>query len=114
VDLVVAQNGAQTKLYRNRQAKAGLRVRLKGPADNPTGVGAMLRIQSKAGMGPAREIHAGSGYWSQDSAVQVMGASELPTQIHVRWPGGKTTTSPGPVTAKEIEINLDGSLKVIR
>jgi hypothetical protein len=43
-----------------------------------------------------------------------MTVSKPPTQIHVRWPGGKNTTSPVPVTAKEIEVNLDGSLKVIR
>jgi hypothetical protein len=114
VDLVVTQNGAETKLYRNREAKAGLRVRLKGPAGNPTGAGATMRIESEDRLGPAREIHAGSGYWSQDSAVQVMTVSKPPTQIHVRWPGGKNTTSPVPVTAKEIEVNLDGSLKVIR
>ena len=27
--------------------------------------------------GPAREIRAGSGYWSQDSAVQVLGDATL-------------------------------------
>jgi hypothetical protein len=47
-------------------------------------------------MGVAREIHGGSGYWSQDSVVQVMGCPEPPTQIWIRWPGGKTTTSPIP------------------
>ena len=114
VDLVVTQNGAETKLYRNREAKVGLRVRLKGPAGNPTGVGAMLRIETKAGMGPAREIHAGSGYWSQDSPVQVMNASEPPTQIHVRWPGEKNTTRPVPLTAKEIEIDPSGGVKAVR
>src|SRR4051812_14832136 len=68
VDLAVGQNGAETKLYRNVAAKPGLRVRLAGPARNPNGVGAILRL----GNGPAREIHAGSGYWSQDSTMQVL------------------------------------------
>jgi ASPIC/UnbV protein len=40
-----------------------------------------------------REIHAGSGYWSQDSAVQVLGMPEPPSRIWVRWPGGKTALS---------------------
>ena len=34
VDLVVTQHGAETKLYHNVGGKAGLRVRLKGPAGN--------------------------------------------------------------------------------
>src|SRR5437773_5375623 len=70
VDLVVAQNGAETKLFQNIGAKPGLRIRLSGPAGNPFGVGATLRLGLGQKMGPAREIHSGSGYWSQDSAVQ--------------------------------------------
>src|SRR5207237_8493094 len=72
VDLVVAQNGAETKLFRNREGQPELRVRLKGPVGNPTGVGASLRLMTGETPGPAREIHAGSGYWSQESAVQVL------------------------------------------
>src|SRR6185369_7369252 len=40
VDLVVTQNGAATKLYRNAGAKPGLRIRLTGPPANPSAVGA--------------------------------------------------------------------------
>ena len=104
VDLVVTQNGAETKLYRNTGAKPGLRVRLKGPAGNPTGVGAILRLKFKDRMGPVREIHAGSGYWSQNSAVQVLGTPGRPEQIEVRWPGGKITTCAVPLQAKEIVV----------
>jgi hypothetical protein len=53
-------------------AKPGLRIRLKGPPENPTGVGAVIRIESGQTAGPAREVQAGSGYWSQNGAVQVM------------------------------------------
>src|SRR5438477_175137 len=90
VDLVVGQNGAETKLYHNVGAKPGLRVRLVGPAGNPTGVGAVVRLRFGERWGPAREVHAGSGYWSQDSAVQVLGTPDSPTALWVRWPGGKT------------------------
>src|SRR6185503_16956526 len=72
VDLVVTQNGAETKLYHNVGARPGLRVRLKGPAGNLKGIEAQLRLTVGQQQGPLREIHAGSGYWSQDSAVQVM------------------------------------------
>jgi hypothetical protein len=110
VDMAVSQNGAETKLYRNVLGKPGLRVRLAGPVGNPDGVGATLRLVFRERMGPAREIHGGSGYWSQDSVVQVMGCPEVPTQIWVRWPGGKTTTSPVPAGAKEITVDTDGKV----
>ncbi len=105
VDLVVTQNGAQTKLYRNVRAKPGLRVRLKGPEGNPAGVGAAMRLFFGDKAGPVREIHAGSGYWSQDSAVQVMATPEPPTRIWVRWPGGKTVTLDVPPKTREIEVS---------
>ncbi|MFZ0828242.1 MAG: VCBS repeat-containing protein, partial [Verrucomicrobiia bacterium] len=112
VDLAVSQNGAETKLYQNVLGKPGLRVRLNGPPGNPDGTGATMRLVFGERMGPSREIHGGSGYWSQDSAVQVMGCPETPTQIWVRWPGGKITTSTIPAGAKEIVVDTDGRLTV--
>src|SRR5437016_1282676 len=99
VDLVVTQNGAETKLYHNVVARPGLRVRLKGPPGNPQGAGAQMRLRFGQRQGPVREIHAGSGYWSQDGAVQVLGTPEPPTQIWLRWPGGQVTTSAIPENA---------------
>jgi hypothetical protein len=64
--------------------------------------------------GPAREVHAGSGYWSQDAAVQVMHGAETPAQITVRWPGGKTTASEIPNGAKEIGVDMNGVIKRLR
>jgi hypothetical protein len=107
VDLVVGQNGAETKLYHNVGAKAGLRVRLEGPAGNPTGVGAVMRLRYGQEWGPGREVHAGSGYWSQDSAVQVLGKGPEPTALWVRWPGGKTQQVEVPAGAKEIKVMID-------
>jgi hypothetical protein len=114
VDLVVSQNGAETKLYQNVLGRPGLRVRLLGPEGNPDGVGAMLRLEFGSRQGAAREIHGGSGYWSQDSAVEVMGCPETPTGIWVRWPGGKTTTSAIPGGAKDVTVDTDGKLTVNR
>ena len=113
VDLVVCQNAASTKLYRNEAGKAGLRVRLKGPAGNPAGVGAVLWLSRGEKAGPVREIHAGSGYWSQDSAVQVVSMDQA-TKLSVRWPGGKTVSSEIPPGAKEITIDATGKVVVAR
>ncbi len=103
VDLAVTQNGAPTTLWQNVTARPGWRVRLNGPPGNPTGVGAVLRLKSGARLGAAREVHAGSGYWSQDGAVQIMGGTG-PAQILVRWPGGQTTTTEIPPGAREITV----------
>jgi hypothetical protein len=99
-DLVITQNGGATRLFHNAIGKPGVRVRLQGPPANSAGVGAVLQL----GSGPAREIHAGSGYWSQDGAVLVFAAAE--GEVVVRWPGGKVSKAAVPRDAKEIQIGL--------
>ncbi|MBI5387338.1 MAG: VCBS repeat-containing protein [Verrucomicrobia bacterium] len=111
VDLAVSQNGAATKLFHNETARPGLRVKLEGPDGNPAGVGAVVRLVNGLTKSPARELHAGSGWWSQDSAVQVLGAPFEPKQLQVRWPGGKATTSEVPAGAREITVDSAGQVK---
>jgi len=110
VDLVVSQNSGATKLYHNIGAKPGLVVRLHGAPGNPTGVGASLRLIFGQKAGPVREIHAGSGYWSQDSAVQVLAMPAVPSGLWVRWPGGQTTTSVVPPAAKSLVVEPGGTV----
>jgi hypothetical protein len=110
-DLVVTQNGAETMLFRNVHAKPGLRVRLRGPPENPDAIGAMIRIGTSEHLGPAREIHAGSGYWSVDSVVKVMSSAEPPTRILVRWPGGKAMTNDIPQGATDIVVNMADAIR---
>jgi len=110
-DLVVTQNGAPTRLFHNTTGKPGLRVRLHGPPQNPDGIGAMIRLGFDHDQwGPAREVHAGSGYWSQDSTVQVLALPSTPTRIQIRWPGSSSPTLiplPSPLPS-EISIDLNG------
>ena len=113
-DLIVTQSGAATRALRNATAKPGLRVRLAGPPGNPDGLGASIALKFGTRSGPAREIHGGSGYWSQDSVVAVMGTPEPATEVWVRWPGGKTTTSAIPQSAKEISVAMDGAVKKLK
>jgi hypothetical protein len=110
VDLVVTQNAAETRLYRNRQAKPGLRVRLKGPPGNPRGIGVQMRVKNGESFGPVREVHGGSGYWSEDSPVQVLATGDAPVQLWLRWPGGKTFTVAVPPGAHEVDIRIDGHI----
>jgi len=111
LDLAVSQNGATTRLFENIGAKPGLRLMLKGPPGNPWGIGARIRLQSGLRMGPVRELHAGSGYWSQDSLVPVMGYATYPEKIEVIWPGGKSSIYPVPAGSLEVEIDISGSIK---
>ena len=88
LDLAVSQNGAATRLFHNRGARPGLRVRVVGPPANPDGIGAQIRVVYGERLGPVREVQAGTGYWSENGAVQVFGLSGPPTAVWVRWPGG--------------------------
>ena len=63
-------------------------------------------------LGPVREIHAGFGYWSQDSVVQTLATPEQPRQIWIRWPGGQATTSEIPPGSAAIEVEPNGNLRV--
>jgi len=85
-------------------------VKLKGPANNPDAINAVLRLVFEERQGPAREIHGGSGYWSQDSFVQVLAVPSEPKALRVRWPGGRETTTAIPAGAKEIVVDDQGRL----
>jgi hypothetical protein len=113
-DLVVTQHAAAVKLFRNRSARVGLRVRLAGPTGNLNGIGAQLRLKFGQSYGAVRELHAGSGYWSQDSSIVVLAKPAEPSHLWVRWPGGNITESPLPSSAFEVSVDTQGQLRVIR
>jgi len=94
LDLAVSQNGAATRLFHNVGAQPGLRVRLVGPPGNPSAIGAQMRLRYGDRNGPVREVQAGSGYWSQNGAVQILGRAAQPTALWIRWPGGREQVVP--------------------
>ena len=104
LDLAVSENGAATRLFHNTGATPGLRVRVVGPAENPAGVGTQLRLRYAERSGPVREIQAGSGYWSENGAVQVLGRAGEPTALWVRWPNGKEQVMP--LTTRQREVTV--------
>jgi hypothetical protein len=114
LDLAVAQNGNATVVLENIGAKPGLRVRLQGPPGNSLGIGSVLRVRAGDQPGAAREIHAGSGYWSQDSAVAVLAARGPAAQLEIRWPGGGKTVTPIPADAAEIRVDQTGKAEVLK
>ncbi|MGQ0650640.1 MAG: FG-GAP-like repeat-containing protein [Gemmatimonadaceae bacterium] len=92
LDLALAQNGAETRLFRNTTGRPGLRVRLDGGPGNPLGIGTQLRIITGAKRGPVREVRAGGGYWSMDSPVTVIALPDEADSLWIRWPGGVVQT----------------------
>jgi hypothetical protein len=101
VDLCVSQNGAATRLFRNTGGTPGVRVRLQGPPGNPNGIGAQIRRSNSK---LVKEIHAGSGYWSQDSPVLILPTSQSPVDITVHWPGGRLSV--GKIIPGQREVKI--------
>ncbi len=90
-DLAVSQNDTTTKLYLNQTEERGISVQLAGKKGAGSGVGSKLWLEYEDGTtGPVREVQAGSGYWSQNSTVQVMGVKEEkePAAIQIEWHNG--------------------------
>ncbi len=103
-DVLLGQNNGPTQLFRNGSGRPGLRIRLLGPAGNPEAVGARLRLRSETGLGPAREIRAGSGFLSQDSSITVLATPVPATPLVIRWPGGRVQEVPIPPGATTLEV----------
>jgi hypothetical protein len=78
---------------------------LQGPPANPDAVGAQVRLRYRGGQaGPVRGIQAGSGYWSQDSAAQVLGFAGSPESLWIRWPGGREQVVPLSADQREVDV----------
>lgn len=104
-DLALGQNSGPTLLFRNRAARPGLRVRLKGPLGNPHGIGASLRWKTAGKAGPRREIRMGGGYCSVDSPVTVLASDRAEGEVEVRWPNGAVRRVPIAVGVPEITLS---------
>jgi hypothetical protein len=105
LDVLLAQNGQATLLYRNRGSKPGLRLSLRGLEGNPSAVGASFRAGDAAQWGPVQAIQCGSGYWSVNGKPVVTFAGQM-TRLWVRWPGGKEQTLELPAGTREFEVPL--------
>lgn len=90
VDLAIVQKQGPTRFYLNQSERRGYRLTLQGTDSNPQAIGSSMRVIYKDGsMGPRRMIMAGSGFGSQDGAVQVLGWNSPPKAIQILWPNGK-------------------------
>ena len=105
LDLVVSQNAAATTpLSQSRAQRQAFASAFAARRPIQTRIGAQVRVVYGARMGPVREIQAGSGYWSENGAVQVFGTAEVPTEVWVRWPGGGEARVRVPPAAREVTV----------
>jgi hypothetical protein len=102
IDLAVGQNGSPTKLFKNKIATAGVRVRLRGSSGNPEAIGAVIRPMAGQTPEAARAVTKGTGWLSSDSAIQIV--QPTARAIDVRWPGGKSTETAVTAGSRELEI----------
>jgi len=107
-DLALGQNSGPTLLFANRSARPGLRVRLVGPAGNPSGIGASLRWIASGTTGPRREVRLGGGYCSVDSPVTVLASGRAAGEVEVRWPGSPVRRVPVAAGLAEITVPVPG------
>ena len=108
MDLVVGQHAGATRLYRNRTAPAAARIRLRGKVGNPSAVGASVRLKSADRWSRRVEVHAGNGYWSQDTVICLIATPQPPTLLEVSWPGGSRQEWPWPSGAASVEVSSAG------
>ncbi len=92
-DFLVTRKNGETMAYRNRglSDRHALAVQLRGPAGNPSAIGARVDFSLADGTTQTAEIWTASGCFFGYTAAQ------SPRQLRVRWPDGRITeTAVGP------------------
>lgn len=109
VDLVVGQNGAETRLFRNLAATPSPTFHLVGPPENPAGIGA--RYRWLAAGSATREVRLGGGCLSQDGLPQVTARPAQATALEVVWPGNRRMTYVIPPGPSRVWLHPDGAVQ---
>jgi hypothetical protein len=113
-DFFVSRNNNATLAFHNRgvAGRRSLRVQLRGPAGNPTAVGARITVELADGASETSEVCAGSGCYSQSSAAGFFGYpdSNPPRTVRIRWPAGPTSDYVVPPGATNLILRAERSL----
>ena len=106
---LVSRNNNTTLAFRNNGAagRHSLRIVLRGPAGNPTAVGARITVELADGSTQTSEVYAGSGYYTQSTAAAFFGSpdSNPPRKIRIRWPAGSTSEHAAPPGASSLTLS---------
>jgi hypothetical protein len=107
-DFLVSRNNNSTLAFRNNgvAGRHSFRIQLRGPAGNPTAVGARITVELADGSRQTSEVYAGSGYYSESTAAAFFGYPEAnpPKNIRVRWPSGATSEHAFPPNASTLTL----------
>ena len=114
MDLAIGQNNAQTKLLLNSGGIAGIRVRLKGPTQNPTAVGAKVTMKITKNHTVTKEVQSGSGYWAVNSSVLVLPKLKQAHELTVAWPSGSEVSYNIPEGIREVLLQESGETTVLK
>jgi hypothetical protein len=110
-DFLVSRNNDDLLAFRNNRAvgRRSVCVKLRGPAGNPTGVGATITVEMTDGSTRSSEVFAGSGYYSQSTSACFFGYSDAnpPRQVRIRWPLGMTTQHPFPPESTSLSLSQE-------
>ena len=114
MDLAIGQNNAQTKLLLNSGGIAGIRVRLKGPTQNPTAVGAKVTMKITKNHTVTKEVQSGSGYWAANSSVLILPKLNQAHELIVAWPSGSEVSYNIPEGIREVLLQESGVATVLK
>ncbi|HTU00946.1 MAG TPA: CRTAC1 family protein, partial [Candidatus Sulfotelmatobacter sp.] len=108
-DFLVTRNNDTTLLFHNKGAAGHkpLRILLRGPAGNPTAVGARITVFFADGSTETSEVYAGSGYYSQSTPACFFGYPQAnpPRRIRVRWPSGPESEQDFPAGSTTLTLS---------
>ncbi|HTG43111.1 MAG TPA: VCBS repeat-containing protein [Verrucomicrobiae bacterium] len=113
LDAAISQHNGETKLFQNRTAPSGIRLRFRGSASNPDAIGTRFRVIDSNGPSPICEIQCGTGWLSQDSFTKVIARPAVHARIAITWPGGVKSEFPLPPDAGELAVSEAG-IELIR
>ena len=104
-DLMIGMNDNAPIYLENSSAAEMNSIRLVGPAENTTAIGAKVFLSFEDGRQQSHEIYAGGGYLSQ-SVPEIFTNIEGLQSIEVRWPDGtqKTVSAPLKFADKKLVI----------
>ena len=114
MDLAIGQNKAQTKLLLNNTGVAGIRVRLKGPTQNPAAVGAKVTLQITENHTLTKEVQSGSGYWAVNSSVLILPKLGRAHELTVAWPSGRAVNYKIPGDIRELQLQESGEATFLK
>jgi hypothetical protein len=108
-DFLVSRNNSTTLAFRNAGVgdQRSMRILLKGPPGNPSGIGARVSVTRSDGSIRVQEVYASAGRYSQSTAAGFIGyvSSNPPRHLRVDWPSGAMTEKAIPAGESAVEIS---------